>query len=148
MSIIQKINSFYQKMGSMVSVQDIMMLWLRLWIAGIFYKSGRTKAGEGFLELNSFTPDLFEYEHPVPGLDAETAAQLALYGETILPLMLVVGLASRFAAAGLLVMTIVIQMVMPQLWPDHIVWAAALLGIIMVGPGKVALDSVVSKSVA
>ncbi len=146
MNIIQKINGFYQKMSGMVSVQDIMVLWLRLWIAGIFYKSGRTKAGEGFLELNSFTPDLFEYEHPVPGLEAETAAQLALYGETILPLMLVFGFASRFAAAGLLVMTGVIQMVMPQLWPDHILWAAALIGIIMVGPGKVALDSAVSKS--
>lgn len=145
MNFIQAIRTFYGKLGAMVTVQDITLLWLRLWIAGIFYKSGRTKAGEGYLELNSFTPDLFEYEHPVPGLEAETAAQLALYGETFLPLMLVFGVASRFAAAGLLVMTIVIQLVMPQLWADHIVWAAALAGILMVGPGKVSLDRLFDK---
>lgn len=145
MSLVQTIRNLYEKMGSMISVQDIILLWLRAWVAGIFYKSGRTKAGDGFLELNSFTPDLFEYEHPVPGIPAETAAQLALYGETFLPLLLIFGLGSRFAAAGLLVMTAVIQLVMPQLWPDHLVWAITLIGIVMVGPGKVSLDTIASK---
>lgn len=144
--MIQAIKNIYEKMGSMITVQDLVLLWLRLWIAGIFYKSGRTKAGEGYLELNSFTPDLFAYEHPVPGLEPQTAAQLALYGETFLPLLLVFGLASRFAAAGLLVMTAVIQLVMPQLWPDHIVWAVALAGVLMLGPGKVSLDTIVGKN--
>ncbi len=141
--MIQAIKNIYAKMSVMLNIEDLMLLWLRLWIAGIFYKSGRTKAGEGYLELNSFAPDLFEYEHPVPGLEAETAAQLALYGETLLPLLLIFGLASRFAAAGLLVMALVIQMVMPQLWPDHIVWAAALVGLLMIGPGKVSLDRII-----
>lgn len=144
MNFIQTIKGIYAKLGSLATMPDITLLWLRFWVAGIFYKSGRTKAGEGYLELNSFTPDLFEYEHPVPGLEAETAAQLALYGETFLPLMLIFGIASRFAAAGLLVMTIVIQIVMPQLWADHIVWAAALAGVLMMGPGKISLDAVIA----
>lgn len=148
MNFVQAIKNLYERMSGLVTVPDITLLWLRFWIAGIFYKSGRTKAGEGYLELNSFAPDLFEYEHPVPGLEAETAAQLALYGETFLPLLLIFGLASRFAAAGLLVMTAVIQLVMPQLWPDHIVWVAALMGILLMGPGKISLDTIVGKKLS
>ncbi len=143
MNFVQTIRNIYEKLSGLVTMPDLTLLWLRFWVAGIFYKSGRTKAGEGYLELNSFTPDLFEYEHPVPGLEAETAAQLALYGETFLPLMLIFGLASRFAAVGLLVMTAVIQLVMPQLWADHIVWVAALAAITLMGPGKISLDSVI-----
>lgn len=145
--MIQTIRGFFDKMSNLVDAQDIVMLWLRLWVATIFYKSGRTKVDEGYLELSETTVFLFEEEYQVPFLSPETAGQLAIYGETFLPLLLIFGLASRFAAAGLLVMTAVIQYVYPNLWADHIVWAAALVGILMVGPGKIALDHIAAKNI-
>lgn len=145
MNVIQAIRNLYARLSTMVDVSDIVMLWLRLWIATIFYKSGRTKAGDGYLELNDTAIFLFEEEYQVPLLSPEFAAQLALIGETLLPLMLIFGIASRFAAAGLIVMTAVIQIVYPNLWADHIVWLAALVGILMVGPGKIALDPIIGK---
>lgn len=97
-----------------------------------------------------FTPSenavlLFSDEYQVPLLDPAFAAQLATIGETVLPIMLFIGLGTRFAALGLLVMTLVIQVVYPALFADHIVWFAALVGILFVGPGKAAIDHLIHK---
>jgi putative oxidoreductase len=55
--------------------------------------------------------------------------------------LLVLGLASRLSAAGLLFMTMVIQLfVYPSGWPDHILWISILLTIIARGPGAISLD--------
>ena len=57
-----------------------------------------------------------------------------------LSVLLIVGLASRLSAAWLLAMTAVIQSVYPSGWPEHILWATALLVVITRGPGVVSLD--------
>lgn len=100
-----------------------------------------------------FTPSenailLFQDEYQVPILEPAFAAQLATIGETLLPIMLFIGLGTRFAAFGLLIMTAVIQMVYPNLFADHIVWFAALVGILFMGPGKVALDNIIAKRIS
>ena len=71
---------------------------------------------------------------------------MAAYAELALPLLLWIGLGSRFAAAGLLVMTLVIQtFVYPQSWPEHMLWAG-LLGVILTkGPGLFAADHLIRK---
>jgi len=62
----------------------------------------------------------------------------------VLPLLLILGLTSRFAAVGLLVMTLVIErLVFPDAaswWGSHVWWAAILLVIIARGPGTWSLD--------
>jgi putative oxidoreductase len=69
---------------------------------------------------------------------------LSTIAEHVFPVLLVVGLASRLSALGLLVMTAVIQIfVYPDGWPEHILWAAALLLIIARGPGALSLDHVI-----
>lgn len=147
MNLVQTIKNTFAKLDGMLQPQDILMMFLRVWIAKIFYVSGRTKAGDGFFELNDTAIFLFEDEYAVPFLSPEFAAQLALYGETILPIMLVIGLGTRFAAVGLLIMTAVIQFVYPNLFAEHLVWVAALLGILLSGAGKLSIDSVIKKSV-
>lgn len=145
MNTSQNIKDLFAKLSGIITLTDATMLFFRMWIAKIFYLSGRTKAGDGYLELNDFAPTLFEEEYQVPFLSPEFAAQLALYGETFLPIMLIVGLGARFGAFGLLVMTAVIQYVYPNLFAEHIVWAAALIGIILIGPGKLSLDHLIAK---
>jgi putative oxidoreductase len=84
---------------------------------------------------------LFRDEYQLPLLAPELGATLAALGEHALPLLILLGLGTRFAALGLLVMTAVIQLlVYPGAWPTHGVWAAVLLWLMALGPGAVSLD--------
>ena len=67
------------------------------------------------------------------------------YAGFILPVMLVLGLGTRFAAFGLLIMTALIQIfVLPQaLWSAHIYWAAILMVLLTRGAGQLSLDHVI-----
>jgi putative oxidoreductase len=60
------------------------------------------------------------------------------------PVLLVLGIGTRFAALGLLLMTCVIELTVPEGWPIHITWAAMALGIAAWGPGAISLDHLVA----
>src|SRR5690242_5245091 len=88
---------------------------LRIALAVPFFKSGLTK-WEGFLSLSPAATFLFEdefklhifgqaYDFPLP----TAFAYLDSIAEIVLPVLLVIGLATRFSALGLLVMTCMIQ---------------------------------------
>ena len=129
---------------------DILTLMFRLGLAHEFFASGLTKInGWGVFETWHVTPTtilLFEEEYKVPVLPPEIAANLAAMVELTCPLLLAVGLASRFAALPMLGMTIVIQtFVYPDAWPTHIVWAATLLLVITRGAGVFSLDHLIRK---
>jgi len=79
-------------------------------------------------------------------LSAELGATLAALGEHILPVLILLGLGTRLAALGLLVMTAVIQLlVYPGAYPTHGVWAAVLLYLMARGPGRVSLDHLIAR---
>lgn len=129
-------------------------LFARLYIAQIFFLSGRTKAsspeGEGlwqcfvaFVTPSETTLFLFEEEYALPFMSFEIAAHLALYAETFLPILLIIGFAARLSALALLGMTAVIQLfVYPNLWHEHLIWAAVLVFLILKGAGKISLEYV------
>lgn len=111
----------------------------RLFPAAVFWQSGQTKL-EGW-RVSDSAITLFRDEYRLPLIDPVLAAHLAALGEHLLPLLLAIGLASRFAALGLIGMTLVIQIfVYPDAWPTHGTWIACLLLIAARGPGKLALD--------
>ena len=84
---------------------------------------------------------LFREEYKVPLLPPDLAAYVSTMAEHVFPVLLVVGLASRLSACGLLFMTMVIQLfVYPSGWPEHVLWIAILLTIIARGPGVISLD--------
>ena len=113
----------------------------RFAIASVFWRSGQTKV-QGF-HIREETFDLFREEYKVPLLPPDVAAYMSTAAEHVFPVLLVVGLASRLSATGLLFMTMVIQLfVYPSGWPDHILWIAILLTIIARGPGAISLDQV------
>lgn len=133
--------------------ESVIALLGRFSIAAVFWKSGQTKieglsidivAGAfefGAPRLSASAVDLFRDEYRLPVLSPELAALLATWGEHLLPAMLLLGLGTRFAALGLLVMTGVIQLfVYPAAYPTHGVWAAVLLWLLVRGPGVVSLD--------
>ncbi|MFN3228420.1 MAG: DoxX family protein [Asticcacaulis sp.] len=121
--------------------EALIALLMRGGVAAVFFLSGRTKV-EGLLTLKDSTFYLFAEEYKVPFLPTELAAYLATYAEHILPILLILGLGTRFAAVGLLGMTMVIQLfVYPDAWSTHLGWSAMLVYLIGRGPGAISLDA-------
>lgn len=126
------------------------LLVLRFALAVPFFQSGLTK-WDGFLTLSAGAHFLFEEEfrlhifgseiaYPFPTLMA-TAAGI---GEIVLPILLVLGLGTRFAALGLLAMTAVIQLTVPDGWANfHLPWAAMALALMAFGGGRIGLDGLI-----
>jgi putative oxidoreductase len=121
---------------------SIVALVARFAVASVFWRSGQTKV-EGFaIKDNTFF--LFREEYKVPLLPPDLAAYMATVAEHVFPVLLLVGLASRLSALGLIVMTIVIQVfVYPDGWPEHVLWFALLLLIVARGPGALSLDHLI-----
>jgi len=120
---------------------DLVALVCRFGVGLVFWLSGRTKVeGWNLFDLKASQKFLFTEVHPVPGVPWEVAAQLAAIGEHVLPLLLFVGLATRFAAVALLAMTIVIQIALPTGFPTHLLWAGVLLYLMAQGPGRASVD--------
>lgn len=114
----------------------------RLFPAAVFWQSGQTKVA-GW-QVSDSAVFLFREEYKLPLIDPVIAAHLATFAEHFFPLLLVIGLASRFAALALLFMTLVIQVfVYPDAWPTHGTWAACFLVVIARGPGVLSLDHLI-----
>ncbi|MEW8289188.1 MAG: DoxX family protein [Candidatus Thiodiazotropha endolucinida] len=114
-------------------------------IAYTFWSSGRSKVS-GFLDISDSTFLLFEHEYGVPLIPPNIAAHMATYAEHFFPILLVLGLFTRFAALSLLIMTAVIQLfVYPDAWNVHMWWALAMLYLIRHGGGLVSLDRLLWK---
>jgi putative oxidoreductase len=109
---------------------------LRLAVATVFWNSGTTKLANWDATLQ-----LFQEEYKVPLLPPDFAAHLAASIELTTPVLLVLGLLTRPAAAVLLGMTTVIEVfVYPEAWPTHIQWAAMLLVLLCRGAGTLSID--------
>ncbi|WP_426205530.1 DoxX family protein [Pseudomonas sp. TWP3-1] len=130
----------------------------RFSIAAVFWKSGQTKIEglaidlfDGTFELGwphlaDSTIPLFQSEYHVPLLSPEIAAHLAAFAEHFFPVLILVGLATRFSALALLGMTLTIQLfVYPEAYPTHGTWAAVLLYLMATGPGKLSIDHLIAR---
>lgn len=122
------------------SLQAFILLALRLWLAWLFFKSGLSK-----LDDWDTTVFLFTEEYQVPLLPPPLAAFAATAAELILPLLLTLGLATRFAALGLFILNAVAVISYPVLEGSaldfHYQWGLMLLVLLAFGAGKLSLDA-------
>ena len=124
--------------------QSFISLCARIFPAAVFWMSGQTKV-DGW-HLSDSAVDLFREEYRLPLIDPSIAAHAAAFAEHFFPALLVIGLASRFAALALLGMTAVIEIfVYPDAWPTHGVWATCFLVVIARGPGVFSLDHLLAR---
>lgn len=142
------------RVGAMVAAlapEALTLLVLRVGLAVPFWRSG-VKKWDGFLQLNEVAVLLFTsefklhlpggpYAFPAPALTAFVTG----CAEILLPILLVLGLATRPAALALLLMTLVIQITVTDGWPVHITWAAMALAIMAWGPGRISIDNWVGR---
>lgn len=116
----------------------------RIFPAAVFWQSGQTKVA-GF-HLKPSAVALFQNEYQLPLIDPTTAAYASAFSEHFFPILLVIGLATRFSALALLFMTSVIEIfVYPDAWPTHGVWATCFLVVIARGPGLLSLDYLIAR---
>lgn len=108
---------------------------------------------------NEFTLDyLFTTQHPVPRLSTELAANLAIFGETVFPVLVILGLLGRRSAGALLLVNLVAYSGVvngtaldASNWPNaslalhhHDLYGVMLLFAAYRGPGLFSLDAVIS----
>ncbi len=122
---------------------SVVALIARLSIAGVFWRSGQTKLDGWHISDSAIL--LFKDEYRLPLIDPTLAAYLATVAEHVFPVLLVLGLATRFASLALLIMTLVIEIfVYPDAWPTHGTWAACFLILMTQGPGRLSLDHLIA----
>ncbi len=134
-------------------IPDWIYTTLARFVVGMtFFNSGLTKVDENYMVLSktySLFNDVYFAGLPLPKSLIDISAYMASYAELILPLLLFIGLGTRFAALGLLIMTAVIQtFVFPSAYLTHGLWAVGLLAILIKGAGPLSLDHFIRKSAA
>ena len=124
--------------------EGLALLFVRIVLGGIFWRSGQTKVVDGtWFQLSDTTYELFHTEYSGVPLPAELAAVMANTAEHVLPALLLAGLFTRLSALGLIGMTMVIQLfVYPDAWwPEHSLWVALALILVLRGGGLFSLDA-------
>ncbi len=128
--------------------EAIMLLFVRVALAGTFWRSGRTKIEEGtWITISESAYSLFETEYAGVPFPPAVAAVMATVAEHVFPALLLTGLATRFSAFALLVMTMVIQIfVYPEAWWSvHLLWVALALVLIVRGGGRLSMDTALAR---
>jgi putative oxidoreductase len=144
------------------SVYALLALGLRLVMARVFFLSGQAKIEgpgvpiqwpAGGVDLSVTLPaaikettfQLFETQYAELPIAPAAAAYLFSYAEFVLPICLLLGFATRFAAAGLLALTMLLQIyVAPAMWWSlHVYWLSILLVLVLLGPGAISIDALI-----
>lgn len=111
----------------------------RFYIAWVFFRSGLTKLNDWESTLL-----LFEYEYEVPILSPNIAAYLATGAELALPVLLVIGLLTRFSALGIFILNwvAVISLTdMPQAALNlHYIWGGLCAALVLWGASLLSAD--------
>lgn len=150
--MLQTLTRPYDRFVDLVSSripETLLLLFVRVTLAGIFWRSGRTKVEEGsWLTVSENTIYQFGDDpfNKVPLLPSEFAAYLTTYAEHALPILLLLGLFTRLSALALLGMTVVIQIfVFPEAWWQvHSLWVALALVLVVRGGGGLSADALLT----
>lgn len=126
-------------------LQPVAALAARLYVAQVFFMSGLTKIRDWDTTLA-----LFMDEYKVPVLSPAVAAAMGTAGELVLPVLLAVGIGSRFAALGLSVVNVVAVLSLAEIAPaafqQHVLWGTLLAGVAIYGPGRFSLDHLMARN--
>jgi putative oxidoreductase len=144
-NLLTSIGDLYANVADKVNIlQPLALLAARIYVGWAFFASGLTK-------LNDWdsTLFLFEEEYNVPILPFELAAYLGTAGELILPVLLVLGLMTRFAAFGLFFVNIVAVISLADIpalaYAEHVLWGVLLAQVVIFSGGFLTVDRFIKK---
>ena len=136
----------------------LVALVLRLVMARLFFIDGQSLIAGPAVRFESFdffmvlpahikaeTFSAFLTQYPTLPMSTALAAYIVSYADFVLPIFLVLGFGTRFAAFGLLIITAMIQFytVPLTLWSMHVYWASILLVLISLGAGQISVDYII-----
>src|SRR6266853_4696340 len=98
---------------------SILQLSMRLGVGLAFFNDGLLK-----YKSVDYATQLFAEAYKVPLLAPVVAARIAMINELTCSIFLLFGLATRMEPMPLLAMILVIQIVYPIAWPDHVLWGS------------------------
>ncbi|GGP20163.1 DoxX family protein [Silvimonas iriomotensis] len=122
------------------ALAPVVDLIARVYVAHVFWLSGLTKLNDWHITLA-----LFADEYKVPLLPPAVAAVMSTTGEIGFSILLTLGLAGRFSAAGLFVINAVALISYHASLDaagvkDHILWGTILVFLIVHGVGVLSAD--------
>ncbi len=142
MGLVESLGTPLRTTSELLSkLQSPFLLYLRVYVAWVFLKSGMHKIGDWETTLV-----LFEYEYKVPLLNFELAAYLATFGELVFPVLLIAGIGTRLTAIAL---TFVNLMAVISYYATlakgaglvwHYMWGSMLLTNVIYGGGFFSID--------
>lgn len=102
---------------------------------------------DGLLKFRSFdyATQLFTEAYKIPLVAPAVAARIAMIDELTCSTLLLLGLLTRLATLPLVGMMLVIQIVYPSAWPDHVLWGSVLFFLLTRGPGPFSIDYVIDR---
>ncbi|MDH3218589.1 MAG: DoxX family protein [Gammaproteobacteria bacterium] len=140
--LVEKLDAPTQTVSELLSkLQAPFLLFIRIYVAWVFLKSGMHKIGDWETTLV-----LFEYEYQVPFLPFELAAYLATFGELVFPVFLIAGLGTRYSAIALSFVNIMavvsyyatLAKGAGLVW--HYLWGSMLFTSVIFGGGLFSID--------
>ena len=139
-SLVQRMTtSYYQGSKLFDYLQPLALLAARVYVASVFFSAGLTKLRDWDTTLF-----LFEEEYHVPFIPFELAAVLGTAGEIVLPILLALGLLSRFSALGLTLVNVIAVVSLAEIATaalyGHVIWGLLLLLVVVFGAGIASLD--------
>ena len=149
MSSIQNMMERYDSAVNQLQIGfvPLLLVFCRLWVTWVFFKSGLTKIASWDSTLY-----LFELEYQVPLLPWELAAYMGTAAELILPVFIALGLFTRPMAAILFVFNAIAVISYPVLWEkgfyDHQLWGLMILINVVWGAGAISIDHLLRKKIA
>jgi putative oxidoreductase len=119
---------------------SILQLAMRLGVGLAFFNAGLLK-----YKSFDYATQLFAEAYKVPLLAPAVAARIAMINELTCSLLLLLGLATRLATLPLLAMILIIQIIYPTAWPDHVLWGSILILLLTRGPGRFSIDYLIER---
>jgi putative oxidoreductase len=148
---MQRITSIYDRLAGILSgrfFESIALLLTRLALAGVFWRSYKTKVVEGtWFEIDETQYYLFE-EFGLP-LSPDIMVPVTTYAEFAIPILVAVGVFTRGSAAALLMMAMVIQVLVFPTSAHFFGWAIGIIALAAIlisrGAGVFSFDAAVTK---
>ncbi len=142
------ITSAYARIVQLISgpvFESIGLLGIRVALAGVFWRSYKTKIAEGtWFTPNENLPFLFQDLYGGLPIPTDIAMPMTIYAEFFFPILLFAGLFTRFGAAALAVMAIVIQIFIFPTSGHFWGWALGIIAMAFIlisrGGGMFSLD--------
>ena len=153
---MEALQSLWSRINGILSgtaIESVALLLTRIALGLIFWRSYETKVVDGtWLQIDPTQYIIFANEFAGLPIAPDLAVPMTVYAEFLLPILLIIGLFSRFAAAGLAVMALVIQLFVFPTWAHFFGWditVLAMAGIIISrGPGVLSVDHILSRVAA